>query len=268
MDDETRNTADPSRGRDALEWLVLLLAFWAVPTTLAVAAERDRVIEWQPPAGAVDGYRVHLGQQPTQYSEILDLGFVPPDPDGVGRATLQLDGDTEYYVSMTAYNGAGESGFSNEILIERSACDPTLCDDGNACTSDDCDVAGCRNDPLPDGTWCAQGSGGYASCQTGACQPAECLDDSHCDDGNVCNGLETCSASGCATGMALHCGAPSQCASPACDLLLGCVSIPSADGTPCDDGDKWTSNDHCEAGVCTGTRGAKPGKGYGRNKPK
>jgi len=38
----------------------LCLLTWLLPAALD-AAERDRVLEWIPPAGSVDGYRVHVG---------------------------------------------------------------------------------------------------------------------------------------------------------------------------------------------------------------
>ena len=57
-----------------------------------------------------------------------------------------------------------------------------------------------------------------------------CLDDSQCDDGDVCNGSETCAPeTGCVAGAA------------------------APDDTPCDDGRTCTEGDTCTAGVCSGT---------------
>ncbi|MFC1591314.1 hypothetical protein ACFL43_02195 [Thermodesulfobacteriota bacterium] len=86
------------------------------------------------------------------------------------------------------------------------------CDDGNACTSDSCDpFSGCENQPIlcDDGVFC----NGLESCVAGACQAgsdpcpsqecdegneqcAGCLNDGHCDDGNVCTD-DTCSGGSC-----------------------------------------------------------------------
>lgn len=70
-----------------------------------------------------------------------------------------------------------------------------LCDDGNPCTTDSCDVAkqGCIYTPVPDGSPCGECGG---SCNAGDCfetlnidtpaEPPECSDASDCDDGDPC----------------------------------------------------------------------------------
>jgi hypothetical protein len=238
----------------------LLTALLAALVTLApadlVASPRDYVLQWIPPAGGADGYRVHLGGRPSLYSQILDLGLVPIDIDGIGRATLTLDSATDYYVALTAYNGAGESPLSNEIAVAASACDPRYCDDAQECTADDCGANGCTHTALPDGTFCSASSSSYGMCFAGACQPAQCTQASHCDDGDLCNGAESCSPLGvCGAGTPVRCGAPSQCAVPTCDPSSGgCREIARPDGTLCNDGKRWTTGDQCVGGVCRGTR--------------
>jgi hypothetical protein len=244
----------------------LLVAALAGLSSLApgviTAASRDYVLQWVPPTGTIDGYRVHLGSGQSLYDRVIDLGLVPIDPDGLGRATLTLDSASNYYVALTAYNGAGESPPSNEIVIAASACDPSYCDDAQECTADDCGAGGCTHTPLPEGTFCTPASGAYGMCFAGACQPSQCIQASHCDDGDVCNGAESCSPLGvCGAGTPISCGAPTQCSIPACDPSAGgCASIPRADGTRCDDGRKNTWNDQCTNGVCRGTRGGGPRK--------
>jgi len=226
------------------------------------ASPRDHVLQWIPPDGAVVGYRVHLGRGTDFYDEIVDLGAVPIDPDGVGRATLTLESTRDYFVAMSAYNAAGESPLSNEVVVPASTCDPLACDDGEECTADDCAADGCTHSPLPDGTLCAPRVGGFGTCFSGACEAVECTEASHCDDGDACNGIETCDASGaCMAGAPLRCGAPTQCSVPGCDAELGCIEIPLPDGTPCEDGRRSTLGDSCRAGVCEG--GQKRGGGHG-----
>jgi hypothetical protein len=230
-------------------------ALLMLPTDIAAGA-RDYVLQWIPPSGAVDGYRVRLGNGPSLYSQILDLGLVPIDPDGIGRATLSLDAATDYYIAMTAYNGVGESTPSNEIVVAASACDPAYCSDAQECTADDCGPLGCTHNPLPDGTFCSAAGSAYGMCVAGACRAAQCTEASHCDDRNACNGAESCGPTGaCAAGTPVRCGAPTQCAVPSCDASTGgCRSVPRANGTPCNDGRRYTTNDRCTSGVCRGTR--------------
>jgi hypothetical protein len=249
----------PSSPNRVLLCSLLFMGIALGPMGLA-ASTRDYVLQWLPPSGTVDGYRVYLGGAPSLYSQILDLGLVPVDPDGIGRATLTLDAATDYYVSLTAYNTAGESAHSNEQLVAASLCDPRTCDDAQECTADDCGAGGCTHTPLPDGTLCAALDGAYGMCAAGTCQAAQCTDASHCDDGNACNGAESCSLSGaCTFGAPLQCGAPSQCSVPSCDPRLGCVQNAAPDGTSCDDGRPNTVDDQCVSGVCTGS---KRGRGH------
>ncbi len=243
----------------ARRWLSVLCAA-ALLGSLAYAVDRDKVIAWLPPAGAVDGYRVFVGTQTNQYAQMLDLGFVPIDPDGKARATLRLDAATSFYLAMTAYNGVGESTRSNELMVPAIACDATACGDANSCTADSCDLSGCTHTAIPGGTACAL-NGSFGVCSGGSCQAAQCYANSHCDDGNLCNGSESCTLSGsCAAGLAPSCGTATACAVPGCDPVVGCVMSPLPDGTVCAAG-KW-KNGSCQAGACVISFDPnKPGKG-------
>jgi hypothetical protein len=229
---------------------LLLLA----PVNLG-AAPRDHVIVWMPPGGVVDGYRVQVGPRSSLYDQVIDLGVVPIDPDGLGRATLTLDSSFDYYVSLIAYNSAGDSPRSNEIIVAKSMCDPTQCSDTESCTADDCGPNGCTHTPVPDGTYCSAGPYAAGMCSAGACLPAQCTQASHCDDGNKCNGAESCSVTGsCSAGTPLSCGAPKQCSIPSCDPVLGCIEVARPDGTLCNDGRRNTRGDRCVSGQCRGTK--------------
>jgi hypothetical protein len=73
-----------------------------------------------------------------------------------------------------------------------------------------------------------------------------------CDDSLYCNGLETCDPIlGCLAGTIPNCDDTNPCTADSCDDLLGCVHTPVA-GT-CDDADLCTINDTCAAGACVGT---------------
>jgi hypothetical protein len=229
--------------------LALVAALGLAPVSLA-AADREYVVRWLPPTNVtIDGYRVQLTPETRDSSRSLDLGWVPSDADGVGRYTLVLAAEAGHFVTMTAYNAAGESQPSNEIFVPASACDPSACDDGNACSADDCGASGCSNAPLPDGTLC--GPNGEA-CFAGICEAIQCLADAACDNGNPCDGAESCKGFVCAAGAPPSCGEPNQCAAPICDPNVGCLMLPVPDGTACDDGDPSTRREKCKRGVCGG----------------
>lgn len=151
------------------------------------------------------------------------------------------------------------------------------CDDANPCTADFCEpTSGCFNTPL-DGTSCDDGDPCTVgdSCQVGLCEPAQVL----CDDGNPCTndacepGTETCShtlmedgatcaeasaclgggmcqSGACQGGTPLECDDENPCTSDICEPGIGCVHLPVAELTVCDDGDACTQAGECEDGLC------------------
>jgi hypothetical protein len=245
--------------------LVAGFALLAAPQA-GSAYERVHTLRWtQPDGGTPDGYAVSLGSRSGEYGESRDLGAVSAGGDGVRRADLVLEAFQDYYVVLTAYNAAGRSPYSNEVMVEHAACDATFCEDGNACTSDDCSGSGCIHQPLPDGTSCGTGL-----CRSGACQVVQCLENADCGDGNACNGVEVCAGDRCLAGSPPACGGETACTVSGCDAARGCVTRNKADGTSCSDGNASTVGDRCTGGVCVGTPqtaggggGGKPGGGSG-----
>jgi len=112
-----------------------------------------------------------------------------------------------------------------------------------------------------------------------------------CDDGNQCNGIETCDRDlGCLAGTPLFCddhdvctsdacepAVPSpddpcsftsgaqgscddhnECTTDSCDASLGCVNSALPDDSACDDGDSCTTADRCQSGVCGGVSPGLP----------
>ncbi len=81
-----------------------------------------------------------------------------------------------------------------------------------------------------------------------------CVDDSECDDGLACNGVETCNlgTSMCDPGTGPDCSSfTDQCNVGVCVEPAGtCAADPVGDGTPCNSGDVCTIPDSCQAGVC------------------
>jgi hypothetical protein len=78
-----------------------------------------------------------------------------------------------------------------------------------------------------------------------------CNLDADCDDGDACNGLETCGGSGsCEPGTPPVCSDGNLCTDDSCDSVSGCVYTNNT--AACDDGDACTTTDACSSGVCVG----------------
>jgi hypothetical protein len=99
-------------------------------------------------------------------------------------------------------------------------------DDGNPCTIDQCDPSlGAIHTPRPAGT--------------------------SCSDGVLCNGAETCNASGHCGGTPLVVNDNNPCTIDACDPQVGVVHTPAPQGTACSDGDKCDGVEACDGlGAC------------------
>ena len=155
---------------------------------------------------------------------------------------------------------------------------PLDCDDGELCTTDNCDpAAGCQyvDNSLPcnDGDACTVGD----TCSGGSCQGGGALDcddndpctddgcdpdqgcvynfnDAPCDDGDDCTTGDYCQAGACMPGAGgPDCDDGNPCTEDSCIDGVGCVNQPVDDGTGCDDGSLCTENDHCSNGTCTGS---------------
>ncbi len=98
-----------------------------------------------------------------------------------------------------------------------------VCDDGNPCTDDSCDVnTGCVFTP----------------------------NEAPCEDGGLCTGKSECSKGQCAVVELLKCDDGNLCTDDLCDPASGCVHPPNA--APCDDGEPCTVDDVCAGGSCAG----------------
>ncbi|HEX6273899.1 MAG TPA: LamG-like jellyroll fold domain-containing protein, partial [Polyangiaceae bacterium] len=158
---------------------------------------------------------------------------------------------------------------------------PPTVNDGNPCTTDSCDqTTGISHTPVAVGTSCSDSDlcNGTETCDAaGACTPGTpvATDDGNpcttdtcdpangvthtpvaagtpCPDGNVCNGLEACSASGaCAPGIPLNLDDENSCTSDSCDPVAGVHHEPVANGTPCPDSTVCNGNEACNAGACS-----------------
>ncbi len=146
---------------------------------------------------------------------------------------------------------------TEDVCVARVGCanpdntDP--CDDGLFCTVDDvCDAGVCTGTPrnCADGVSCT-----IDTCDDEADRCVHAAEDSLCDDGAPCNGLETCDAAGdCQEGAPVDCSPlDTACRTGACDAATGeCLGLAVREGQSCDDGLFCTNPDVCRSGQCTG----------------
>lgn len=164
----------------------------------------------------------------------------------------------------------------------------TLCDDGDACTTNVCGGAnGCQYLPATGGT-CDDGNActGPDTCTNGVCGGADtcpctpetaaadcteppngqdlacltptCVNNAcvyspkagDCTDGSACTTGDTCQAGAC-VGTTLDCDDDIACTSDSCNTTTGCVNTPFTG--ECEDGDPCTVGDTCATGECVGT---------------
>ena len=122
------------------------------------------------------------------------------------------------------------------------------CDDGNACTKGDQCAAGS----------CVAGSAAACAdanpCTNDTCDPAlGCIqvpNDIACDDGNACTTGDQCVAEYCVGADDTQCDDANPCTYDGCSTATGCIHTHRPGS--CSDGNKCTTSDTCEAGVCTG----------------
>jgi len=206
-------------GTNIGEWLVTL-ATTSDLTATGACGYQLYVVDYNP------GFW-NAATQPTQ---------LPPD---AGRTVVCSDGN---------FCNGQESCNASGGCVPGTAPD---CDDGNPCTTDTCDAtAGCRHTPVAgactDRNLCTTGD----TCQQGACvgTPVSCP-----DDGNACNGVDTCNpATGtCETSPPPVCDDGNPCTDDTCNAASGCVHTNNS--APCDDGNPCTTGDTCQGGTCVGT---------------
>lgn len=176
----------------------------------------------------------------------------------------------------------GEVREKKQLAGEGEACsDVDVCDDGNPCTTDVCDVGGTgvcimtnNTDPCNvDNDVCTAGvCDGAGACDETS--PLVCDDGNPCtddactdpvtgceytndnnnvctDDGDVCTQAHNCIAGVCVGSNAKVCDDGNDCTDDSCDPVLDCVFV-ADDSNSCDDGAGCTDN-ACSGGTCVAT---------------
>jgi hypothetical protein len=119
-------------------------------------------------------------------------------------------------------------------LCEAGRCRPGLpvnCDDGVSCTADRCDEGTRLCVSTPDNGLCMA----PAVCDLiRGCTTEPCRDNSMCDNGDPCDGVEICQAGRCVVGPPPVCNDGVPCTDDQCVPGRGCVNVPN--NARCDDG--------------------------------
>jgi cysteine-rich repeat protein len=134
-------------------------------------------------------------------------------------------------------------------------------DDGNICTTDQCDGAGvCAHPPGPSGVTCPDDGN---VCTLDRCDGAgvcahppgpsgiACPGDSSPCTKDLCDGMGTCGHPRLASGTACP-DDGNVCTHDQCDDAGLCAHPAVTDGTACDDANACTHSDSCQDGVCVG----------------
>jgi hypothetical protein len=106
----------------------MTIIFFVLTTmaTVTLSYAREITLAWDPATGTVTGYKLYWGTQRNNYTHSLDVGDVTQV-----TLDLNLDYDTTYFFTITAYNSDGESGYSNYVISrENSVPDITNCFEG------------------------------------------------------------------------------------------------------------------------------------------
>src|SRR5262249_53497214 len=98
--------------------------------------------------------------------------------------------------------------------------------DGISCTRDGCVESSRSCEHVPDDNLCLSGQRCIIA-QGGCAFGAPCTTNAQCDDGDPCNGVESCVAGLCAPGTPMDCDDGIQCTADSCSSVTGmCVHTP------------------------------------------
>ncbi len=166
------------------------------------------------------------GEEPCDVDGICQPGVTPMCDDGVGCTADGCNAASDECVHFPFDPICDDTLACNGVEICSALFDclegaPLDCDDGVACTADSCDEAtfGCEH----------------------------LVDDTVCDDDQLCNGAESCDAQlDCQPGVAPAVGDGVACTTDSCDEDIDAV-VHAPDDAACDDGSFCTGAETCDA---------------------
>lgn len=205
-------------------------------------------------------------------------GSVPPMPlSDAGRDAGRDSGDTglpdggSCIIALDCNDGRFCNGL--ELCVGGRCVAGTVpsCDDFVDCTIDRCAESSDSCTSTPNDALCP---GGFCDPFSG-CVGRACVNDSECNDGRACNGLEICAPDGVCIGgidmppcddfidctidsceepgICSHSPDHTRCFAPGtrCDATIGCVSGGCMSDFECDDGRICNGFERCVRGACT-----------------
>ena len=163
---------------------LLELRMWGLTGVIAVCAalllptrsEAATHLRWMQSGSAPQGFKIYFGSTRDSYSGFRDIGYVAPDGEGVYSYPLQGVISSPMWVSMTAYNAAGESAYADEIFVNPICSTDADCAVPQQCKTGTCDLTlGCITQNVADGTACDDGD---ANTTGDHCSAGQCVNDS------------------------------------------------------------------------------------------
>lgn len=192
-------------------------------------------------------------RQPKEDGSPCDDGDLCTTEDQCSDGVCQAGRSVEC-IAADACHDAGVCDPETGECSTPAVTDGTPCDDSDLCTQDDTCQAGACTPGAPvmcaDPEQCLEA--GVCNPNSGACEYAEKMDGTPCDDGNLCTNDDVCLVGACTPGVLTECQALGQCYDVGeCNPQTGaCTNPTKPDSTTCDDGNLCTNDDVCRAGTC------------------
>jgi hypothetical protein len=211
---------EPLTLKQGMRYKVRVVAGASVNRSIAIAltkAEADYKV-YSTGDHAAGGFTLQLERQMKPF----EFEFTMVDPD---------DTNVKLEVKMGGAVGVPSVVYFDDVVVEELKCtDSASCDDGNACTTDVCDLARGTCSSTPNTNACAADADPCTldQCQAGQCLhtfdtlACDCATDANCDDDNLCTN-DACNAGTCEN---------------------------TNNAVACDDGNACTVGNVCGAGAC------------------
>jgi len=226
---------------------------YSFPAGASVAAGADYIVAYD---GAA--YQSGLGELPdaelSAASSAPDMvKFMPWVGNATNSLALSNTGD-ELLVVDPSNTVIDFAAFGNSPLSELTPFTPAP---GTGAIlsryADSHDTDNCKSDFANLGAACVSDANCSGACKQ--CVGNVCVNKptgAACADSNLCNGSETCDATGtCVAGTPKTCDDANPCTNDSCTPADGlCAHVPGTGA--CDDGNACTSNDSCSGGACVG----------------
>ena len=174
--------------------------------------------------------------------------------NGYGVEVLEIAGSVNFDLSTIDIHT--NSFLDSDVEGVTNDCDGTVnvCDSNGNLDAEN-NWWGCAAGPANPGCDAVSDGVDYTPFASGPSPCVSCTQDAYCNDGLVCNGVETCNAGTgmCVPGTALDCSSfADQCNAGVCADPAGCQASPLPNNTVCvATPDTCSLLDTCQAGICT-----------------